>query len=67
MRPMDRPNCSGSKDSLALPIEIFARGGLAPSGRSAFAHVVRLDAIELLITDQLPEPELPDALAAAEV
>jgi DeoR/GlpR family transcriptional regulator of sugar metabolism len=40
---------------------------LAPSGRSAFAHVVRLDAIELLITDQLPEPELPDALAAAEV
>jgi len=25
------------------------------------------DAIELLITDQLPEPELRDALAAAEV
>jgi hypothetical protein len=67
MRPMGRPNCSGGEDSLAMPIEIFARRGLAPSGRSAFAHVVRLDAIELLITDQLPEPELPDALAAAEV
>jgi len=38
MRPMDRPNCSGSKDSLAMPIEIFARRGLAPSGRSAFAQ-----------------------------
>jgi hypothetical protein len=36
-------------------------------GRSAFAHIVRLDAIELLITDRLPEPELRDALAAAEV
>ena len=67
MRPMGGPNRSGSEDSLAMPIEIFARGGLAPFGRSAFAHIVRLDAIELLITDQLPEPELPDALAAAEV
>ena len=28
-------------------------GGSAPFGRSAFAHIVRLDAIELLITDQL--------------
>jgi len=27
-------------------------------GRSAFAHIVRLDAIGLLITYQLPEPEL---------
>ena len=36
-------------------------------GRSAFAHIVRLDAIELLITDQMPEPELRDALTAAEV
>jgi hypothetical protein len=33
-------------------------GGLASSGRSAFAHTVRLDAIELIITDQLPEPKL---------
>ena len=37
------------------------------SGRSAFAHIVRLDVIELLSTDQLPEPDLRDALAAAEV
>ena len=51
MRRMDRLNCSGSEDFLAMPIEIFARGGLAPFGRSAFAHIVRLDAIELLITD----------------
>ena len=36
-------------------------------GRSAFAHIVRLDAVELLITDQMPEPELRDALTAAEV
>jgi DeoR/GlpR family transcriptional regulator of sugar metabolism len=36
-------------------------------GRSAFAHIVRLDAVELLITDQMPEPELRDALASAEV
>ena len=36
-------------------------------GRSAFAHIVRLDAVELLITDRLPEPELRDALTAAEV
>jgi len=36
-------------------------------GRSAFAHIVWLDAIELLITDQMPEPELRDALTAAEV
>jgi DeoR/GlpR family transcriptional regulator of sugar metabolism len=36
-------------------------------GRSAFAHIVRLDAIGLLITDQLPEAELREALAAAEV
>lgn len=35
-------------------------------GRGAFAHIVRLDAVELLITDQMPEPELRDALAAAE-
>jgi hypothetical protein len=37
------------------------------SGRSAFAHIARLDVIELLSTDQLPEPDLRDALAAAEV
>ena len=67
MRRMDRLNCSGSEDFLAMPIEIFARGGLAPFGRSAFAHIVWLDAIELLITDQLPEPGLRDALAMAEV
>lgn len=36
-------------------------------GRSAFAHIVRLDAIGLLITDRLPEPELRDAPAAAEL
>ncbi len=36
------------------------------SGRRAFAHIVRLDVIEL-IADQMPEPELRDALAAAEV
>jgi hypothetical protein len=40
---------------------------LAPSRRSAFAHTVWLDAIELLITDQLPEPELREGLAAAGV
>jgi hypothetical protein len=34
------------------------------SGRRAFAHIVRLDVIEL-ITGQLPEPQLRDALAAA--
>jgi DeoR/GlpR family transcriptional regulator of sugar metabolism len=50
-----------------MPIETIARGGLVPFGRSAFAHIVRLDAIELLITDQLPEPGLRDALATAEV
>ena len=67
MRRMGRLDCSGGEDSLAMPIERIAHGGLAPSGRSAFAHIVRLDAIELLITDQLPEPELRDALATAEV
>ena len=36
-------------------------------GRSAFAHIIRLDAIGLLVTDQLPEAELRDALTAAEV
>jgi hypothetical protein len=36
-------------------------------GRSAFAHIVRLDAIGVLITDRMPEAELQDALAAAEV
>jgi DeoR/GlpR family transcriptional regulator of sugar metabolism len=50
-----------------MPIETIAGGGLVPFGRSAFAHIVRLDAIELLITDQLPEPGLRDALATAEV
>jgi hypothetical protein len=34
------------------------------SGRRAFAHIVRLDVIEL-ITGQLPKPQLRDALAAA--
>lgn len=58
MRRMGRLDCSGGEDSLAMPIEVFARRGLAPSGRSAFAHTVRLDAIELLITDQLPESKL---------
>jgi hypothetical protein len=67
MRRMDRLNCSGSEDFLAMPIEIFARGGLAPFGRSAFAHVVWLDAIELLITHTRCEPKLRDALAAAGV
>jgi DeoR/GlpR family transcriptional regulator of sugar metabolism len=36
-------------------------------GRSAFAHIVRLDGIGMLITDRNPEAELLDALAAAEV
>ena len=67
MRPMGRPNHSGSEDSLAMPIEVFARGRLG----TVWAQRVRAhrsaDAIELLITDQLPEPELRDALVAAEV
>ncbi len=50
-----------------MPIEIVTRGRLGTVGRSAFAHIVWLDAIELLITHQLPEPELRDALAAAGV
>jgi DeoR/GlpR family transcriptional regulator of sugar metabolism len=36
-------------------------------GRSAFAHIVRLDAAASLITDSVPGGELLDALAAAEV
>ena len=36
-------------------------------GRSAFAHITRLDGIEILITDRPPEPDLHDALAAASV
>jgi DeoR family fructose operon transcriptional repressor len=36
-------------------------------GRSAFAHVVRLDAAATLITDQKPGQELLDALSAADV
>lgn len=36
-------------------------------GRSAFAHIVRLDAVSMLITDHSPDPELLDALAAAQV
>jgi DeoR/GlpR family transcriptional regulator of sugar metabolism len=36
-------------------------------GRSAFAHIVRLDGVGVLITDQMPAAELRDALAAAEV
>lgn len=67
MRRMDRLNCSGSEDLLAMPIGIFTRGRLGTVSRSAFVQIVRLDAIELLITDQLPEPELRDALATAEV
>ena len=67
MRRMGKPNCPGGEDFLAMPIEIFVRGRLGTLRRSAFAHIVRLDAIELLTTDQLPEPELRDALASAEV
>jgi DeoR/GlpR family transcriptional regulator of sugar metabolism len=36
-------------------------------GRSAFAHIVRLDAVETLITDRTPEPELGEALSTAGV
>jgi DeoR/GlpR family transcriptional regulator of sugar metabolism len=36
-------------------------------GRSAFAHIARLDAVETLITDQMPDAELLDALSAAGV
>ena len=68
MRPMDGPNRSGCENSLAMAIEIFyARDAWHRPGAARSRNVVRLDAIELLITDQLPEPELPDALAAAEV
>lgn len=36
-------------------------------GRSAFAHIVRFDAVETLITDRLPDAGLRDALASAGV
>jgi DeoR/GlpR family transcriptional regulator of sugar metabolism len=36
-------------------------------GRSAFAHIVRLDATEMLVTDRAPDGELGDALSAAGV
>ena len=36
-------------------------------GRSAFAHIVPLSAIGMLITDRAPETELLDALSAAQV
>jgi DeoR/GlpR family transcriptional regulator of sugar metabolism len=36
-------------------------------GRSAFAHIVQLGAIGMLITDRAPEAELLDALSAAQV
>lgn len=36
-------------------------------GRSAFAHIVRLEAVQTLITDSTPEPELTDALSTAGV
>jgi len=36
-------------------------------GRSAFAHIVRLDAVEMLITDRTPDAEVCDALSAAAV
>ena len=36
-------------------------------GRSAFAHIVRLDAAAMLVTDRMPDGELLDALTAAEV
>jgi len=36
-------------------------------GRSAFAHIVRLEAVGILITDRKPDPELLDALSAAGV
>jgi DeoR/GlpR family transcriptional regulator of sugar metabolism len=36
-------------------------------GRSAFAHIVRLEAVETLITDRMPEPELGEALSTAGV
>lgn len=36
-------------------------------GRSAFAHIVRLDAAAMLVTDRMPEGDLLDALTAAEV
>lgn len=39
----------------------------AKFGRTAFAHIVPLDAIRMLITDRTPEAELLDALSAAEV
>jgi DeoR/GlpR family transcriptional regulator of sugar metabolism len=36
-------------------------------GRSAFAHIVRLEATEMLVTDRAPDGELADALSAAGV
>ena len=36
-------------------------------GRSAFAHIVRLESVGMLITDRRPDPELLDALSAAQV
>ncbi len=36
-------------------------------GRSAFAHIVRLDAVDTLITDGVPETGICDALASARV
>ena len=36
-------------------------------GRSAFAHIVRLEAVGILITDRKPDRELLDALSAAGV
>ncbi|HZR52468.1 MAG TPA: DeoR/GlpR family DNA-binding transcription regulator [Streptosporangiaceae bacterium] len=36
-------------------------------GRSAFAHIVRLDAAAMLVTDRMPDGDLLDALTAAEV
>jgi DeoR/GlpR family transcriptional regulator of sugar metabolism len=36
-------------------------------GRSAFAHIVRLDAAAMLVTDRMPDGELLEALTTAEV
>ncbi len=36
-------------------------------GRNAFAHIARLDAINALVTDTAPDPELAEVLTAAGV
>lgn len=36
-------------------------------GRNAFAHIVRLDTVDMLITDRAPDRELHDALSKASV